>query len=130
MTIWSIRIKVRLSQEIKGTWPAEYFEWVLNGPVYVTCSCAIPSCYPLDGGLLGDLNLYNCTEKRKESNNHSMYANVQTHITHNQSVPNDSHSVNPAHIEAAPFLNLSAELIMIHMYTICTGPISNIEMKQ
>lgn len=105
MTILKIRIKVRLSKEIKGRWLADYSTWALIGPGHVTSSRAIPLCQSLDASPVGSINLYNCRKERKESINHSPYANVQAHRSHNLSVLYDCHSVNPAHIDTAPQLN-------------------------
>jgi len=58
-----------------------------------------------------------------------MYAYVQTHKSHTQSVPYGSHLVDPAHRETTPPLDSSPEAVKTRADAICTGPRSKEIMK-
>jgi len=104
---------------------------VLPGPGHVTCSRAITLSPSLGADLLGCIIPYKSRKgkERKQSNNLSTYAIVQTHKSHNRSVPYGSYSADPAHRETPPPLDLSPEVVKTRADAICTVPRSK-EVKK
>jgi len=98
---------------------------VLPGPGHVTSSNTITLSPSLRADPLGCLNLYMCTNEWNKSNNRSTYAKVQTHESHNGSVPYGCHLADPVHRETLSPLELSPEVVKTRADYICTGPRSN-----
>jgi len=88
-----------------------YIMRVLPGTGHVTCSRAITLSPSLGAEPLGCIIPYKSRKESKQSNNRSMYANVGTHKSHNESVPYGSHSADPAHGETPTRLDLSPEVV-------------------